>query len=95
MQVDDVVHWEITTIDVKSKEEQTNKYDSVMVCNGHYSDPFVPDLKGRKQFKGRQWHSHDYREPTRYVGKKVLVVGAGPSGVDIGAQIVSVASKVH
>lgn len=80
---------------MKTKEEQTNKYDAVMVCNGHYSDPFVPNLKGSEKFQGRQWHSHDYREPSSLTGKKVLLVGAGPSGVDIAAQVLSVAKKVY
>lgn len=65
-----------------------------MVCNGHYSDPFIPNLRGREKFKGKQWHSHDYREPSSFARKKVLLVGAGPSGVDIGAQIVTVANQV-
>lgn len=81
-------------MDVKTNEKSTNKYDAVMVCNGHYSDPFIPYIKGRENFKGKQWHSHDYREPSSFIGKKVLIVGGGPSGVDIAAQVLDVADKV-
>lgn len=39
-------------------------------------------------------HSHDYRVPEVFAGKKVLVVGAGPSGMDIALEITSVSPKV-
>lgn len=81
-------------LNVNRKQEETFQYDAVMVCNGHYSDPFIPNVTGNEKFRGKQWHSHDYREPSNFARKKVLLVGAGPSGVDIGAQIVAVADKV-
>lgn len=82
-------------MDVKTKKEETYTYDAVIICNGHYSVPYIPDLKGSDKFKGKQWHSHDYREPSCFMGKKVMLVGAGPSGVDIAAQIQLVANKVQ
>lgn len=39
-------------------------------------------------------HSHDYRVPEIFTGKKVLVVGAGPSGMDIALEITSVTQRV-
>lgn len=66
-----------------------------MVCNGHYRDPFVPSIKGQEIFKGRQWHSHDYRSPETFQGKNVLILGAGPSGTDIAFKISKVAKKVY
>lgn len=39
-------------------------------------------------------HSHDYRVPEIFTGKKVLVVGAGPSGMDIALEITSVSPRV-
>lgn len=35
-------------------------------------------------------HSHDYRDPESYRGRRVLVVGAGPSGMDIGLDVAAV-----
>lgn len=43
---------------------------------------------------GDVMHSHDYRVPEIFTGKKVLVVGAGPSGMDIALEITSVSPKV-
>lgn len=39
-------------------------------------------------------HSHDYRVPDVFKDKNVLVIGAGPSGLDIALEITSVCSKV-
>lgn len=55
-------------------------FDAVMVCNGHYFEPSYPNLKGQSVFQGKQMHSHDYRVPDIFLDKKVLVIGAGPSG---------------
>lgn len=43
---------------------------------------------------GDVMHSHDYRVPDIFSGKNVLVVGAGPSGMDIALEITSVCPKV-
>lgn len=51
-----------------------------MVCNGHYFEPFTPNLKGQNVFQGDQLHSHDYRVPTIFKDKTVVILGAGPSG---------------
>lgn len=39
-------------------------------------------------------HSHDYRVPEIFTGKRVLVIGAGPSGMDIALELTSVSKKV-
>ncbi|XP_044264267.1 senecionine N-oxygenase-like isoform X2 [Tribolium madens] len=86
--------WSVHYEDVKIREEKTEHYDAVIICNGHYSDPFIPDIPGVKSFLGRIIHSHEYRSPEPYNNKRVLIVGAGPSGLDISRQIANVASKV-
>lgn len=39
-------------------------------------------------------HSHDYKTPQPFTGKQVLIVGAGPSGVDISQEIAQHAETV-
>lgn len=39
-------------------------------------------------------HSHDYKDPEDFRYQRVLVVGGGPSGLDIAAQLVNISSKV-
>lgn len=66
-----------------------------MVCNGHYNDPFIPEIPGQNKFRGLRMHSHDYRTPEKFTGKNVLLMGLGPSGMDISAMISKVAKNVE
>lgn len=79
--------WSITTIDVRTKAVYANEYDAVMICNGHYNVPSLPYLPGKDIFAGKQMHSHDYRRPEPFKGQNVLIIGAGPSGMDLALHI--------
>ena len=41
-------------------------YNAVVVCNGHYSEPNLPDIAGMDAFPGLQIHSHNYRAPQQF-----------------------------
>lgn len=86
--------WEVIVKNLPEDRLQTFTFDVVFVCNGHFSTPSFPHYPGRNAFKGKQIHSHDYRRPEMFRGKKVLVVGAGPSGIDISQEISKCAAKV-
>ncbi|XP_049788398.1 uncharacterized protein LOC126191537 [Schistocerca cancellata] len=86
--------WDVTVKNLASGEETVHEFDAVMVCNGHYFLPFVPSLPGSEKFRGRQMHSHDYRVPSLFKGRRVVVVGAGPSGMDLTLDISSQAELV-
>lgn len=62
--------------------------------NRHYTKPLVPDIRNLNLFKGYILHSRDYRKPNSFKGKRVVVLGAGPSAVDISIELLNVASKV-
>ncbi|KAK9792457.1 hypothetical protein WJX73_003620 [Symbiochloris irregularis] len=68
--------------------------DAVVVCNGHYSDPFLPDIPGMDTFPGKQLHTHNYRSNEAFAGKRVCLVGAQASGIDISQEIAAVAQQV-
>jgi cation diffusion facilitator CzcD-associated flavoprotein CzcO len=75
--------WLITLAD---GEEQ--RFDTLLVCNGHHWDPRYPDFPG--SFDGPQIHSHNYVDPTDPLDlrdKRVLVVGIGNSAVDIVSEL--------
>jgi hypothetical protein len=56
-------------------------YDGLVVANGHHWDPNWPSYPGK--FDGEILHSHDVKSKEQLKGKRVLVVGAGNSAVDI------------
>jgi glycine/D-amino acid oxidase-like deaminating enzyme len=59
----------------------------VVVATGYEQRPFIPEWSGREQFEGQVLHSADYRNPQPFVGRKVLVVGPGCSGMEIAHDI--------
>lgn len=63
----------------------THDYGTVIVANGHLSDPSLPGFPG--QFDGDVIHSHHYRTAAPFEGKRVMVVGLGNSAVDIAVDL--------
>ncbi|XP_050294534.1 senecionine N-oxygenase [Anthonomus grandis grandis] len=86
--------WQITSVYKPSGKVSVNIYDSVIICNGHYNDPIIPKLPGQELFKGKIDHSHNYRDPEKFKGQRVLVIGAGPSGLDLTLHLSGVAEHV-
>ncbi|MDT0343171.1 NAD(P)/FAD-dependent oxidoreductase [Streptomyces sp. DSM 44938] len=60
---------------------------AVVVATGYNHTPHVPDWPGRDTFTGELLHAGAYREPSRYAGRDVLVVGAGNTGSEIAADL--------
>ncbi|GMH40768.1 hypothetical protein BSKO_08672 [Bryopsis sp. KO-2023] len=71
------------------------RFDAVVVCNGHYAKPQIPPLEGSEEFPGMQLHSHTYRHPRLLAGKVVVVFGISASGQDIARDIASVCETVY
>lgn len=90
----DLCQWEIVVKDLPNDRVETLLFDGVMVCNGHYNTPQIPDYPGRDVYRGQQIHSHDYRCPDPFAGERVLVIGAGPSGMDLAYEISRLAVRV-
>ncbi|XP_027106488.1 flavin-containing monooxygenase FMO GS-OX5-like [Coffea arabica] len=88
-----VVESRRSTCDELSSSEEI--FEAVVVCNGHYTIPKVADLPGIKSWPGKQIHSHNYRVPEPFRDQVVIVIGAGPSAMDIGQEITKVAKEVH
>jgi dimethylaniline monooxygenase (N-oxide forming) len=72
----------------------TREFDVVCICTGTNTFPMMPEFKGQERFKGELVHTELYRNPDRFAGKRVLIVGAGESGSDICNEVSKVASKV-
>jgi len=72
----------------------TRYAERVILATGYSSRPFIPDWPGRQSFTGLLLHSVEYREPSRYRGRRVLVVGAGNSAADIAVELSAVAGEV-
>ena len=63
--------------------EGTHSYRSVIPATGVFDNPQLPRIPGMDGFGGEIIHSREFRHPRQVAGKRVLVVGNGPSGTDI------------
>jgi cation diffusion facilitator CzcD-associated flavoprotein CzcO len=79
----DRAEWDGTHWQVRTSDGQTWQYLTVTCANGTQWFPSMPSPSGAETFTGEIIHSNEYREGAQLTGKRVLVVGAGNSGVDI------------
>lgn len=85
--------WNITVCSGDVTEELV--YDAVFACTGHVSSPIIPAFKNQDQFKGQFFHSHVYRTPGPFEGKRVAIIGLGSSAVDMACELAPAAKEVH
>lgn len=88
------LQWILVARDVKKGQVYVEEFDAICVCNGHYSLPVIPSLPGTSQTCCRVLHSHSYRSPSSFKGRRVLVVGGSHSGIDIAHELVPFAESV-
>lgn len=94
--------WTLTirnSISEESDEWYQERYDAVIVSNGHYSIPYIPYIKGldawNKKYPGTILHSKSYRNNEIFENKNVLFIGTGLSGVDLIQYAFPVARNVY
>jgi hypothetical protein len=69
---------------------QRRRYDALIVANGHHWDPRLPEPRVPGNFSGIELHSHHYidpGEPVDLIDRRVVVVGAGNSAMDIACEL--------
>lgn len=62
-------------------------YPCVISATGRFNAPIIPHISGMETFTGTIIHAHDYLGHEPFIGKRVMVVGNGPSGVDIASEL--------
>lgn len=82
-------------MDIPTKTETKKEFDAIVICSGHFNYGQYPDIPGMDVFKGSYMHSHEYRRPDPFQDKNVLIIGAGPSGVDISRILAKYAKTVR
>jgi cation diffusion facilitator CzcD-associated flavoprotein CzcO len=76
--------------EVELEGGDVERFDALLVANGHHWDPSFPDPAFPGVFDGDVLHAHQYVDPTDPLDmrdKRVLVVGMGNSGADIVSEL--------
>ncbi|MBH0775073.1 flavin-containing monooxygenase [Nocardia bovistercoris] len=72
--------------------------DHLVVANGVYSDPFVPDFRGADLYQvggGQLLHTSNFHDLEAVRGRTVLVVGYGKSACDVAEAVSHVAASTR
>lgn len=77
--------WDVEVKDLDTGTSRVRSYRAVVVSNGHHWLPNIPDAEG--PFAGDVIHAQAYRTPEPFIGKDVVVVGVGNTGVDIACDL--------
>jgi putative flavoprotein involved in K+ transport len=60
---------------------------AIVAATGAFSRPYMPQFEGQTEYSGQILHSSAYRNPGAWHGKRVLVVGAGNSAIQIAVEL--------
>lgn len=66
----------------------------LILGNGGLSEPSIPELPGREDFKGAQLHSGAWDPDVDLAGKKIAVVGTGASAIQIVPELQPIADEL-
>lgn len=86
VETDEGERWDVTLA-----SGETRRYRGVVACPGFQRVSHTPTYPG--EFSGVQLHSREYKNADAFQGKRVLVVGAGNSAVDIAVDAAVAASE--
>ncbi len=75
--------WQDGAWTVRTTDGHVGRFRTLTCANGSQWFPHRPALAGEDTFTGEVIHSRDYHAGAQLSGRRVLVIGAGNSGVDI------------
>ena len=83
--------WTVT-VDHDGKEVSLHPAH-IVLATGTLGAPYMPEVPGRDRFRGTVLHATQYKEPSPFVGKRVVVVGAGNTSVDVCQDLVEAGAQ--
>ncbi|WP_220186822.1 flavin-containing monooxygenase [Pseudonocardia pini] len=79
--------WQVSTVD-GSGTRATLHAAAVVTAVGLHNRPRIPELSGREDFAGEVFHSAQWPDGVDLAGKRVAVVGAGASAMQVVSAVV-------
>ncbi|WP_153034707.1 NAD(P)/FAD-dependent oxidoreductase [Amycolatopsis sp. YIM 10] len=91
---DEARRWNITLRGPDGRETTTSAA-AVITAAGFLNRPSIPDIAGRETFRGRQFHSAEWDPEVDLSGKRVAMIGAGATAIQIVPSIVGQVGKLE
>ncbi|KAM1042156.1 hypothetical protein ACFX2I_031200 [Malus domestica] len=86
--------WIVKAKNVGGSGEMEEYFGGFLVlATGETTDPYIPEIEGLSSFNGDVLHSTKYKSGKEFENKKVLVVGAGNSGMEISLDLANHGAK--
>jgi len=76
---------------VHTADGRSFRASGIVSATGSFDNPYRPTLNGERDFTAKVIHVAEYRNAEPYVGRRVVVVGAGDSAVQVASDLASVA----
>lgn len=99
LDVDLQTHTRVQTIrqdaagfEVHTADGRSLRAAGIVAASGSFDNPVRPHIPGEETFAGELLHVVDYRNPTRFHGRRVIVVGAGDSAAQVANELAAVAT---
>jgi putative flavoprotein involved in K+ transport len=77
---------------VHTADGRSLRASGIVAASGSFANPVRPDIPGEETFTGELLHVADYRHPTAFRGRRVIVVGAGDSAAQVAHELAAVAT---
>ncbi|XP_067633170.1 senecionine N-oxygenase-like [Eurosta solidaginis] len=87
--------WEVYVLNKRSNQLLVQEFNFIFVCNGCAVTPHYAPVKDWEKYQGKLMHSHMYRRARDFKDETVLIIGAGPSGMDLAHHICKYAKSVY
>jgi cation diffusion facilitator CzcD-associated flavoprotein CzcO len=88
--------WTVETHDTATDEIVTIRCNFLLMCAGYYNyeQGYLPEFKGRDNFRGETAHPQHWPEGLDYSGKKVVIIGSGATAVTLVPEMAKEAEHV-
>lgn len=77
--------------ELECQDGQWFRSRTVVVATGSFAHPHIPVIPGHEEFEGHALHAIDYKNPDPFRERRVVVVGAGNTAVQIAYELASLA----
>ncbi|VUC36292.1 unnamed protein product [Clonostachys rosea] len=92
---EDTLLWEVLTQSTKTGERTLWIANAIFDNGGGFHRPKYAKIPGLETFKGEQWHTAQWPSNADLKGKRVALIGTGPSAAQVAPQIQPVVKKLY
>lgn len=87
--------WEVLVESATTKQQVLWKANVIINAGGQFYKPKSWQIPGIERFKGAEWHTAEWRHDYDLTGKRVAIVGTGPSTGQVGPKIQPAVKKLY